>query len=60
MKKTYLSPLCSIFQIEGADNLLVASNPATAMETPDTGIYDNTDPWNVPNTDGDEDDDWGF
>lgn len=62
MKKTYLSPLCDILQMDGADILLTASKPATAMEMPDTDIYD---PDHQPGSstydwENDEEDDWGF
>ena len=64
MKKNYLSPLCSTIQIEGADDLLIASNPATTMEKPDEEFYDDTDPMKPPHPkyddEDDDEDDWGY
>lgn len=62
MKKKYLSPLCGILQMDGADDLLIASTPATAMEQPDADIYDPDHKPGNSNYDweDDEDDDWGL
>lgn len=64
MKKTYLSPLCSIFHIEGTAHLLTVSSPATKMEAPNDYIYDDTDPMNPKHSKYDdeesEEDDWGY
>lgn len=62
MKKTYLSPLCDILQMDGADDLLMASNPAYEMETPDTDIYDpdHQPGQSMYDWEDDEEDDWGY
>ena len=57
MKKTYLPPLCEVCGMDDAEDLLVASPPATGMELPDEGIKKGTGPWDDPDA---EDDDWGY
>ena len=48
--------------MDGADDLLIASTPATAMEQPDADIYDPDHKPGNSNYDweDDEDDDWGL
>ena len=55
MKKTYLTPQTDIMQIDGTDQLLTASNPATEMAIPFTGIDKGTDGGGQ----GDSYGDWG-
>jgi hypothetical protein len=57
MKKTYISPFCEVCQMDVPGELLAASDPATEMVTPTTGINNNTDSYDNPDTD---DDDWGY
>ena len=57
MKKTYISPQCEVCPMDGAADLLVASNPATEMENPSFDIVQGgSGIWDDPDT---EDDNWG-